>query len=143
MSERSKLTQLPGAVQFTARTAAIGAGTTGIMPVFPNLTGATFQVTEGYFVPDALVTGAGTNNMSLAIQNRGTAGTGTTAVTSTLAFSSASVTAAQAAQKAFTVSATAANLLIANGETLALVKTEAGSGLALPAGVVVVKGRFV
>lgn len=87
------------------------------------------------WIPQAAVTGAATNNFALAAQNRGAAGTGTTALTATKTYDNG-VNSVAHDEEALTLSATAADLLVAEGDVLALVRTVNGTGLAGPAGTV-------
>jgi hypothetical protein len=85
------------------------------------------------FTPEADITGAATNYRTYRVVNKGADGNGTTVVAS-LAFSSGAVTANDFLPKAITLSATAANLVVAAGDVLAWDETVAGSGLASPGG---------
>jgi hypothetical protein len=88
------------------------------------------------FVPNAAITGNDTNKFTLTIVNKGQAGSGTT-VMATLDFANASNGVAYD-EKAFTLSATAANLVVASGDVIACVSTHTGgTGLANPGGHVV------
>jgi hypothetical protein len=109
------------------------AGTADTWPVF--YAPANCTITSIDWVPAAAVTGDNTNYFSLAVQNKGTAGSGSTAVTSTKAYTTGTDSVAHDGE-ALTLSATAANLNVASGEVLALVRTVAASGLAQPDGLV-------
>ena len=115
---------IPG--QATAGT----ADTWPIMLVHDDIT-----VTSVDWVPAAAVTGDNTNYFSLALQNKGTAGAGTTAVTSTKAYTTGVDSVAHDAES-LTLSATTANLNATTGEVLSLVRTVAATGLAQPDGLV-------
>jgi len=79
--------------------------------------------------------GQATNYSTLTVQNKGSAGSGTTSV-ATLGFD-ASNTVSQWVPKALTLSGTPANLNVAVGEALTLVKTHTGNGQALPTNFIV------
>lgn len=107
------------------------AGTVDSWPVF--YADQAIQVTGARWVPAAAVTGDNTNNYAIALQNKGTAGAGTTAVTTTKTYATATDSVAHDAED-LTLSSTAANLLVAAGEVLVLVRTVTGTGLAMPDG---------
>lgn len=98
-------------------------------------------VTAVRWTPAAAVTGANTNYFSLAAQNRGTAGTGTTALTSTKDYTSGTDSVAYDSES-LTLSGTAANLNVAAGEVLALIRTVTGTGLAMPDGLVEIDFQY-
>lgn len=114
------------------------AGTADTWPVF--LADRPVTITGVSWVPAAAVTGAATNNFAIAAQNRGTAGAGTTAVTATKTYASGTDSVAHDAE-ALTLSTTAADLNLAAGEVLSLVRTVNGTGIAQPDGLVVVSYR--
>lgn len=91
-------------------------------------------VTLVEYVPGAAITGAATNNRTLSLVNKGAAGSGTTSV-ATLAFG-AGVTAAACNERALTLSATAANLVVAAGDTLQWRSVHVGTGITDPGGLV-------
>lgn len=95
-------------------------------------------VTAVRWVPAAAVTGNNTNYFSLALQNRGTAGTGTTAVTATKDYLTGTDSVAHKSES-LTVSGTTS---VAAGEVLALVRTVAASGLAQPDGLVEIEYQY-
>lgn len=115
------------------------AGSADAWPVFTADRPVT--ITGVSWVPAAVVTGAATNNFALAAQNRGTAGSSTTAVTATKTYASGTNSVAHDIE-ALTLSSTDANLNLATGEVLALVRTVNGTGLAQPGGLVVVTYRY-
>lgn len=90
-------------------------------------------VTSVQYVAEAAITGAATNNRSVSLVNKGAAGSGTTVV-ATLAFGSG-VNATAFDEKAITLSVTAADLVIAAGDTLAWVSTHIGTGITDPGGI--------
>lgn len=79
------------------------------------------------FLPVGAGATSGTNYRTWTIQNRGQDGTGTTTM-ATLDTSAVSNVAYD--ERAFTLSGTAANLVVAEGDIIAVVETVAGSGLA-------------
>jgi hypothetical protein len=91
-------------------------------------------VTQATYAPNATLTGANTDSRTLSIINKGQSGTGITSV-ATLAFTSG-VNAPASDEKALTLSGTAANLNVAQGDILAFVSTHVGAGLADPGGLV-------
>ena len=89
-------------------------------------------VTAIQYVPEAAITGANTNTRTLTFVNKGQAGSGSTTVAS-LALTSGTNLAAND-ETALTLSATAANLVLAAGDTLQWRSTHSGTGLADPGG---------
>lgn len=86
------------------------------------------------FTPEANVTGDNTNTRTLTIVNKGADGNGTT-VMATLALATG-VNLTDFNEQAFTLSGTPANLVVAEGDVLAVAEAVAGSGLANPGGLV-------
>jgi hypothetical protein len=94
-------------------------------------------VTAVTYAPNSTLTGANTDSRTLAVVNKGTDGNGTTSVASK-AFTSG-VNANDYDETAITLSGTAANLVVAEGDVLAFTSTHVGStGLADPGGRVAV-----
>lgn len=91
-------------------------------------------VTAVQYVPEAAITGADTNSRTVSLVNKGAAGSGTTSVAS-LALTSG-VNAAANDEKAITLSATAANLVLAAGDTLQWRSIHIGTGITDPGGLV-------
>lgn len=91
-------------------------------------------VTAAALVPDAAITADGTN-YAIYTLTRHTAGASATTVAtrSWIATNSVALT-----EEAMTLSATAANLVLAEGDTLTVVKTVAASGLLIPDALLVV-----
>lgn len=96
-------------------------------------------VTAVKFIADAAVTGATTDAPTLTLKNRGAAGAGTTAVAAKAFITGEDMVAF--APEDITISATAADLLLAEGDCLSIDKSVAGSGTVVPAGTVVVYGK--
>ncbi|MEA2703550.1 MAG: hypothetical protein QOD63_1495 [Actinomycetota bacterium] len=84
-----------------------------------------------YWIPKAAVTADATNYATVNVRNRGAAGAGT-AVAATRSY--AAVNSVAFVAEAMTLSATAANLLFAAGDTISVEKLNTGTGLALPPG---------
>ena len=95
------------------------------------------KIVSASFVADALLTGANTNTRKIAIVNKGQAGAGAVEVAAKQ-FNSG-VNAAAFDETALTLSATAADLVVAEGDLLAVVSTHIGTGLADPGGIIEVK----
>lgn len=85
------------------------------------------------YIPSTVLTGANTDSRTLVLVNKGQAGAGTTVV-ATKAFTSG-VNAPADDETTITLSATAANLVVADGDVLVWQSTHVGStGLADPGG---------
>ena len=82
------------------------------------------------------ITGANTNTRSVSLVNKGQSGAGTTVI-ATLQFDSGVNTTASD-EKAITLSATAANLVVAAGDVLQWQSTHLATGIADPGGLVAV-----
>jgi len=93
-------------------------------------------VTSVTYTPNALITGANTNTRRVALVNRGQGGAGSTVVAE-LQFNSG-VNGPAFDEKSLTLSATAANLNVAEGDILEWVSDAVGTGLADPGGLAVV-----
>ena len=91
-------------------------------------------VTAVQYIPEAAITGADTNSRTVSLVNKGQAGSGTTTVAS-LALTNG-VNAAANDEKTVTLSGTAANLVLAAGDTLQWRSIHVGSGITDPGGVV-------
>lgn len=89
-------------------------------------------VTAVNYVPEAAITGAATNNRTISLVNKGQAGSGTTVVASLNFGNGTNATANN--EVALTLSATAADLVIAEGDTLQWRSTHIGTGIADPGG---------
>lgn len=94
---------------------------------------AATTVTAVEYVPEAAITGAATNNRTVSLVNKGQAGSGSTVV-ATLTFGSGTNATANN-EVALTLSATAADLVLAAGDTLLWRSVANGTGLADPGGV--------
>ena len=91
-------------------------------------------VTDVEYVPEAAITGAATNNRTISLVNKGQDGSGSTVV-ATLTFGSGTNAAAND-DATVTLSATAANRVLAAGDTLQWRSVANGTGLADPGGLV-------
>lgn len=89
-------------------------------------------VTAVTYTPDAAITGANTNTRAVRLRNRGQAGTGTTVVAE-LQFDSG-VNATQFNETDIPLSATAANLVVTEGDILEWFSDAVGTGIADPGG---------
>lgn len=91
-------------------------------------------VTSVQYVPEAAITGAATNNRTVSLVNKGQAGSGTTTVAS-LTFDNG-INATANDEKTITLSGTAANLVLAAGDTLLWRSIHVLTGITDPGGVV-------
>lgn len=94
------------------------------------------KVVAAYVVPKTTITGAATHNITITVRNRKADDTGT-AVPASLNFDNA-INAAARIPKALTLSATAADLLLEEGDVITSEKLIVGNGIAEPAGTIVV-----
>ncbi len=90
-------------------------------------------VTAVAYVPEAAITGANTNTRRVELVNKGAAGTGTTVVASLQFDAGTNATANN--EVALALSGTAANLVLAEGDTLQWRSIVVGTGLADPGGI--------
>lgn len=97
-------------------------------------------ITAMKWVPAAAITANGTNYFTLSFFNRGAAGAGTVEVAT--ARSLAATNGAKAVPEPLTLSATAANLLLAAADVLNVELASTGSGLICPGGIVAVTYRL-
>jgi hypothetical protein len=91
-------------------------------------------VTAVEYVAEAAITGAATNNRTVSLVNKGQAGSGTTTVAS-VTFGNGTNAAAND-ERALTLSATAADLNLAQGDTLQWRSIHNGTGITDPGGLV-------
>jgi hypothetical protein len=104
-----------------------GAVVLGIVPEDCTVSAVTYTT-------NTAVTGANTNSRTIAVVNKGAAGSGTTTVASLALTSGVNTVAFD--EKAVTLSGTAADLNCTEGDVLAFTSTHVGTGLADPGGVV-------
>lgn len=127
--------QAPLIVKMTAATA--GAAAAADETVVVGRAGFAGTVTAVTYAPEANITGANTDSRTVSLVNKGTDGNGTTVV-ATLAMVSG-VNSNDFDERAITLSATAADLVVADGDILAWTSVHVGStGLADPGGLVTV-----
>jgi hypothetical protein len=88
------------------------------------------RLLKAEIVPRAAVTANGTNFATITVQNKGTLGSGTTAMASRTWSATNSVA---GTKELMTLNGTAANLEVKAGDVVQVVHTSAASGLALPA----------
>lgn len=98
-----------------------------------------YTVTQADIIPEAALTAQATNYRTFELTNRGQAGAGTTVIAS-LSTDVAGGNWVAGDKKAMTLSATAANLNVAEGDVLEMVETTPGTGLAHPQLQVEVRG---
>ena len=108
------------------------AGTDDNWPVWQAPAGCT--VTGAVFVPSAAVTADPTNNAVYTLTRRRDGGSATTVATR----SWADTDSVASTPESMALSGTAANLVLAAGDTLEVVKTHGGTGLVVPDGMLVV-----
>lgn len=94
----------------------------------------TGTVTAVEYVPEAAITGAATNHRTVSLVNKGAAGSASTTVAS-LTFDSG-VNATANNERTVTLSGTAANLVVAAGDTLLWRSVHVATGIADPGGLV-------
>jgi hypothetical protein len=111
-------------------TAAVAQGATAT----ENIGTAPFagKVTAVGYIPQAAITGADNNTRKVTLINKKQDGSGTTEVAA-LQFN-ATVNGVAADEKPLTLSATAANLVVAEGDVLQWSSAHVGTGLADPGG---------
>jgi hypothetical protein len=128
--------QAPLTKKLTADTDAVSAGSDASLSIGPAPVAGT--VTSVTYTPSGSgITGANTNSRTLKVVNKGQSGSGSTVVADLALTSGINATAFD--EKALTLSGTAANLVVAEGDVLAFVSEHVGTGLADPGGEVQVK----
>ncbi|HEY9417878.1 MAG TPA: hypothetical protein VIQ30_24225 [Pseudonocardia sp.] len=90
------------------------------------------SVAKVEYVPEAAITGAATNNRTLSLINKGQAGSGTTVVASLNFGNGTNATASN--EVTLTLSATASDLVVAEGDTLVWRSLHIGTGITDPGG---------
>lgn len=135
MVELNEATLVPGRHERNVPIAAIGAGTADEIAIWRNNTGKTVVVKQFGYTPDTAVTGAATDYMALQAKVLTAAGAAAADLSDAKTYLAA-VNITQWVEDTLTLSTTAADVEIDDGELLMLAKTENASGLALPAGVV-------
>lgn len=117
----------------TVELPAVAAGDTSTV-VVGNMQ-RDFHVVSMQIVPRAAVTANATNYGTITLQNKGTLGSGSTAVASRTWSATNSVA---GTKESATLNGTAANLEGKAGDQLVVVHSTAGTGLALPAMAVII-----
>jgi hypothetical protein len=111
-------------------------GTDDNWPVWVAPANAT--ITAVSFVPSAAVTADGTNYSIYTLTNK-TTGAGTTSIATRSWIATNSVA---STPEAMTLSGTAANLDVAAGDSVEVVKTHSGNGLVIPDGTIVISYKL-
>ncbi len=131
MPDTSPLTR-----KFTQIVQAVAAGADDTQTIFEAPFACT--ISDVSYTPDTTLTGANTDSRTVSLINKGATGVGTTAA-ATLAFVSG-VNATAFDEKAITLSSTAADLVLAEGDIVAWKSLHVGAtGLADPGGTVQVE----
>lgn len=125
--------QHPLIVDRAADVPASGAAVSSSVIVRAPFAGTVTAVT---YAPVAAITGAATNSRTVSVVNHGQSGSGSTSVASLALL--AGVNAAAFAAKAVTLTATAADKVVATGDVLEFKSLSVGSGIADPGGQVLV-----
>lgn len=141
MVERSKGSQLGGTYEVQAVVETITATNDNEVMVWKNNTGAPVKITKAGFVPEAALSGADTNNMTLQFKSKTAAGVAAANVTAVKTYDSGTDLVAFS-EDALVLSTTAADLRIEDGESVTLDKAENGTGAALPAGIATLTYQF-
>lgn len=110
--------------------------------LWTNDLGVSVRITKAEFIGEDAITGQVTNHPALGIVNKGTGGAGTTIVAPQLAFDNG-VDSVAFVPRDLPLTATAADKVIDDGETVAFSKTVVGTDLATPAGVVVLQYEHI
>lgn len=142
MAKRSKVSQLPGAHIASTNVNTVALGSDDDQVVWQNKTGHAVAVEEVVYTPDTDVTGNTTNTLILRLLNRLSTGASASNVTALKTYATGTDLTAFVADT-LVVSSTAADVRVEDEECLILQKTEAGTGLALPAGVVTITYVFI
>lgn len=131
---------IPGEREATLQHTTIAAATaSAIVPDCVWTAPCNCVITAIYMTPESTQAGHDTNYHSLAVQNKGAAGTGTTSV-ATYDYTAAGAIAA-CVRTAMTLSTTAANLAITEGHALQFSHVKSGDGIALVPGTFTIKFR--
>lgn len=122
---------IPLVVELSSSTEAVAANADATVII--GRVGLAGVVTAVTYTPEANITGHGTESRTFSLINKGTDGNGTTVI-ATLAML-ATVDGVDFDEKAITLSATAADLVVADGQILAWTSVHVGTtGLADPGG---------
>lgn len=118
--------------RYHANVQPVGTTASTLTPVDSAVEAET--VSSVSYIPTSAQAGAATNNRTLTLFNRGTAGTGTVTVASLQLVSGVDL--ADNVAKAITLSTTSANLLLAAGDVLEWSSVAVSTGIPDPGGVV-------
>lgn len=141
MAERPGMTHIPGTQERQAAVIAIALGTADEVLVWMNNTGAPVNIKQAGFIPDEAHTGAATNNMALQFKSKTAAGAAKKNITAVKTYASGTDM-TKFVKDALVVSTTAADVIVLDGESVTLDKTENGTGLGLPAGLAVLEFKY-
>lgn len=111
----------------------VGTAGNSLLTIIGEVPGAG-TVSEVTYLPMAALSGANTNSRTLTLYNRGTVGTGTTVVAQLALV--AGVNLVDNDEKTITLSATPANLVVAESDVLEWESLAVGTGIVDPGGVV-------
>lgn len=125
-SDAAPLTRILGA--YVAPVSTVGNDLTTVLGVVPE----DMKVTSVTYTPVTTVTGAATNNRTVAVVNKAADGTGTTSIASLNFANGTNATAV--IEKTVTLSVTAADLNVTAGDVLVFTSTHIGTGIADPGG---------
>lgn len=123
-------------------TGIVDPGGTVVVDIAPGDKSTTLRVPSAgsvssvTYIPAASQSGAATNSRTLNLVNKGSAGAGTTVVATLALASGVNLTAFD--EKTITVSSTAADLVVAEGDVLQWQSLHVGTGIADPGGTVIV-----
>ncbi|TXH18665.1 MAG: hypothetical protein E6R03_01775 [Hyphomicrobiaceae bacterium] len=126
--------------RYTAQVPAQGTAGTAQATIIDRMRVAG-TVTAAGLIPTGAVAADGTDYRVWTIYNRGTSGSGTTVVATLSTLSSAEGALTDNDEKAFTLSGTAANLVVAEGDVLEVAETVGGSGKTHTGGKLFIKVR--
>ena len=140
MTKSGGLTFLGGPHLHHHRVNITGTGAKEV-PVWFNDHDHKVRVTKVTYTPQAAVTGNDTNNFTLALTNKALVGVGTTVIATKLFDTGEDMVAFDGED--IPLVATVADREVAPGESLSANKTVAGSGLALPEGVLTIQYEFI
>lgn len=142
MAERPRKTTLPGTDSVTVAIPTIALGSDDDQVVWTNKTGAKVRMTKVTVTPEDSVTGNDTNNLKLQLRNKGLLGVGSVGVTGVKEYDTGTDLTAFKPDE-LVLSSTLTERDVDVDETVALNKTETGSGLPLPQSVVTLEFQYV
>lgn len=142
MAERPRKTQLPGTDSVSVAVPTVALGSDDDQVIWTNKTGSKVRLTAVTYTPETAVTGDDTNTLKLQLRNKGVGGAGAVGVTADKKYGTG-VDLTAFKPDALVLSATLTERDVDIDETVALNKTEDGTGLALPEGVVTLEFQYV